>query len=296
MHWVWVILGALAVVAVGVGAGLLVESILKRRERPSSRVSIAIIASITIVLAIGQGVLQLEIEATAPQANPVTAPSGLSATVSPMPTASNSGNWYGYGPERTTYTDEHPADHPVLNSIIDNGDIGDERNYLRIKLEGPVGSVAPDYGKLVAVTPGNTIDVEVSVFNDAADNVGDAGTIHGLSAQLLVRQTGTQVPIEVRLRGTNVPAIWDSSGVLAAFPVKLEWVTGSAVFRNVFGDIPVPDEMADGKKQLLGSEYLDGEYRIGYGGPKNLELGSGYLTFQLRVVAAADTPQIGSPS
>lgn len=40
---------------------------------------------------------------------------------------------YAWGPSRDTYTIENPASHNVFNSITDNPDYGDERNFLRVR-------------------------------------------------------------------------------------------------------------------------------------------------------------------
>ncbi|MDO4271458.1 MAG: DUF11 domain-containing protein [Candidatus Saccharibacteria bacterium] len=40
---------------------------------------------------------------------------------------------FAWGPERTTYTMQQPPTHAVFNSITDNPDVGDERNFLRVR-------------------------------------------------------------------------------------------------------------------------------------------------------------------
>ena len=41
-----------------------------------------------------------------------------------------------WGPERETYTWEHPADKVTINSITDNPTLGDERNFVRVREYG----------------------------------------------------------------------------------------------------------------------------------------------------------------
>ena len=42
-------------------------------------------------------------------------------------------NLFAWGPDRPTYTIEHPADHVTFDSITNNPDYGDERNFVTIK-------------------------------------------------------------------------------------------------------------------------------------------------------------------
>ena len=39
----------------------------------------------------------------------------------------------GWFPDRQTHTESHLPEYPVLNSVIDNPDYGDERNFMRIR-------------------------------------------------------------------------------------------------------------------------------------------------------------------
>lgn len=48
----------------------------------------------------------------------------------------------GWGPKRPTYTNEHPADHPVFNSITNNAAVGDERDFVRIEEKIQVDHIA----------------------------------------------------------------------------------------------------------------------------------------------------------
>lgn len=38
-----------------------------------------------------------------------------------------------WGPERPSYTNEHPADHAVFNSITNNAAVGNEFDFVRIE-------------------------------------------------------------------------------------------------------------------------------------------------------------------
>ena len=63
------------------------------------------------------------------------------------------GSVSAWGPERTTFTMKSPASYPTFNSITDNNEVGDERNFVRIIENGAAGS----YTDSVKVVPGKRI-------------------------------------------------------------------------------------------------------------------------------------------
>lgn len=258
--------------------------ILQKRwwQRPSHLLSVIVVIvvpTITAWVSLGQTLVAGVEAAVAP-------PRALTSAPAPAPTTTNKPWEAGWGPKRPTYTQEHPADHPVLNLITNNPDLGDERNFARIRLKDPVpgGSVDPNLGKLVAAPIGGTVIVAVAVFNNASDGLGPAGTIHGLYVRLGFSDSGTNLPLQVTLGATNVNEIWDGATVLAPRKAHLSLVSGSEKFETNGGSIKVPDALASAKNQLLGYSTLDGEYPVGPQ-PNGKYGGSGYLTFELQVVA-----------
>lgn len=73
---------------------------------------------------------------------------------------------YAWGPSRGTYTMAHPADHVTFNSITDNPDVGDERNFLRVREVGQ--ATWSDTANLQA---GKTYEARIYVHNNAAANL-----------------------------------------------------------------------------------------------------------------------------
>ena len=67
---------------------------------------------------------------------------------------------YGWGPERTIYTREKPADILTFNSNIDNPVIGDERRFVRVK-NVRSGKIFQDE---ILIEPGETYEVSISFF------------------------------------------------------------------------------------------------------------------------------------
>jgi uncharacterized repeat protein (TIGR01451 family)/LPXTG-motif cell wall-anchored protein len=81
---------------------------------------------------------------------------------------------FAWGPARTTYTIEQPADHVVFNSITNNPAYGDERQFVQIKEADAPNSTYSTSASLVA---GKTYEMYVYYHNNAASNLNDAA--HG---------------------------------------------------------------------------------------------------------------------
>ncbi|HWT40006.1 MAG TPA: DUF11 domain-containing protein [Dongiaceae bacterium] len=73
---------------------------------------------------------------------------------------------FAWGPSRPTFTQAHPASYVTFDSITDNPQVGDERNFVRIKEDG-----TNTYGDNVNLTPGKVYDVSVYYHNNAAANL-----------------------------------------------------------------------------------------------------------------------------
>jgi len=81
---------------------------------------------------------------------------------------------FAWGPSRTTYTIEQPADHVVFNSITNNPAYGDERQFVQIKeADAPNSS----YSTSASLVAGKTYEMYVYYHNNAASNLNDAA--HG---------------------------------------------------------------------------------------------------------------------
>ena len=101
---------------------------------------------------------------------------------------------HAYGPERATFTYEHPAPYVTFNSITDNPNVGDERNFVRVKED----SASTTYGKDVTLQPGKTYDVEVYYHNNAASNLNDSGA--GIAKNVSLRM---QMPASIAASGSD---------------------------------------------------------------------------------------------
>lgn len=202
-------------------------------------------------------------------------------TAGPVSTSSPTIKTYsgGQGPARDTFTWERPAPYPALNSITDDPNIGDQRNFVRIRLQD-----AGLFRDEVTVKPGDILQVEVAVFNNAADNLGYSGMAHGLTAVLGLPPIGSSLPLGVTLSGTNVASVWDGATARSQSTVYLAFNPGSATFLTNNGTFPISDYFGSGSPTLLGQEALDGEFPIGF--KDGIYQGSGYVQWTYTVVAA----------
>ena len=91
-----------------------------------------------------------------------------------------------YGPERPTYTYERPADHVTFNSITNNPNVGDERNFVRIR-EDVAGTTYTDN---VNLAPGKTYSVMVYYHNNAASNLNASGRGVAKDTSLRIQMPG----------------------------------------------------------------------------------------------------------
>ncbi|MBR3115840.1 hypothetical protein IKF30_01275 [Candidatus Saccharibacteria bacterium] len=78
---------------------------------------------------------------------------------------------HAWGPERTTYTNEHPASYATFNSITDNVAVGDERNFVRVRELGTDDT----YKDEIEVVPGKEYEVYIYYHNNAGSNTNASG-------------------------------------------------------------------------------------------------------------------------
>lgn len=188
----------------------------------------------------------------------------------------------GYGPERDTFTMETAAPYAVLNSITDHPDVGDERNFLRLRVDDPRSK----YQDFAGANPGDEILVSIFVSNDASNLLASsAATIHGLTCQLVLPASGHEIAISALLSGKNVMTVWNGARVVsnATGSIGIEVVPGSATFKTVDGEFVLPDSFAQGEPTLLGQSALDGELPVGMNAA-GMQQGQGYIVFRIRVI------------
>lgn len=146
-----------------------------------------------------------------------------------------------WGPDRPTYTNEHPADHAVFNSITNNAAVGNERDFVRIAEKGN-GSA---YVSELTIEAGKQYEVYIYYHNDASgiyndatyDYVGVARDTRLSSlfpASLKAGEHG-QVDGTITSSTTDPAAVWDEAYITAKEDLTLHYVTGSAKIYNSWG-------------------------------------------------------------
>lgn len=109
---------------------------------------------------------------------------------------------FAWGPERPTFTAANPAPYVTFNSMTDNRDVGDERNFVRVRESG-VGN----YTDNINVQPGKTYDVMVYYHNNASSGLNASGA--GIAKDVMLRmQMAANVPANSK---TNIAGFITSS-------------------------------------------------------------------------------------
>lgn len=187
-----------------------------------------------------------------------------------------------WGPDRPTYTIAHPADHVTFNSITDNPNIGDERNFVGIRESG-TNNLWTDN---MTVQSGKTYTVRMYVHNNAADNLNLVA--HDVTAMFyLPTTTGKSLQVNGFLDSSNASPteVYDSAVFNSTQDFNLAYVSNSLKYENNhFGanGTSLSESIFTSTGVKLGYDKLDGNI------PGCFQY-SAYVTFDV-------TPQFGGTS
>ena len=143
-------------------------------------------------------------------------------------------NALAYGPSRPTFTGEKPADYVTFNSITNNPNHGDERNFVLIREAGK-----GTYGDTIKLQPGKEYEVYSYYHNNAKSSLNASGK--GIAENV---RMAAQVPSVVKKgeRGivsttitadnANPKKVWDEAYVTTDSTVALSYVPNSARIHN----------------------------------------------------------------
>ncbi|MGD8373384.1 MAG: PKD domain-containing protein [Candidatus Woesebacteria bacterium] len=185
-----------------------------------------------------------------------------------------------WSPDRTTFTMEHPASYPVFNSITNNPNYGDEREFTTIK-DLTTGEALSAQTKLIE---GHEYQVQVYIHNNASETLNDSGV--GIAKDVTVRALLPQfvdgnatVAAFVNASNTNPGEVYDTAKLTSDNKVELEYVSGSAMLHTNFQQTTLADSLiTDGVK--VGDKDLSGTWN----GCLN---SAGAVTFKIKVKAEA---------
>lgn len=189
------------------------------------------------------------------------------AAVVAIPALSNA-----WGPTRDTFTVERPADHVTFDSITNNPNIGDERNFVGIR---EVGSANTWYDTM-KVQDGKEYYVRMYVHNNAASSLNLVA--HDVTAKFnLPTTTGTSIQVDGFINSTNATPkeVYDSATFTGDTNFNLSYIKGSLQYENNKGTFTLPESIFTSAGAKLGYNQMDGDI------PGCFQY-SGFVTFKVK--------------
>lgn len=168
-----------------------------------------------------------------------------------------------YGPERPTFTSANPAPYVTFNSITDNSQVGDERNFVRVRPSGQ-----GNYGENVNLQAGGIYDVMVYYHNNASSGLNASGA--GIARDVMLRMqmeatvaanSSTKISGFITSSNANPTEVYDSANLTntTGGGMDLSFVAGSAkvTSNGAVNGATLPDSVfSTGTK--LGFDSLNG--------------------------------------
>jgi uncharacterized repeat protein (TIGR01451 family) len=209
------------------------------------------------------------------------------ALVSVVSVAAIGATTVAWGPDRQTYTVNTPADHITFNSIVDNPNVGDEREFVSIK--DAANTNDGGWRDTVAVEPGKEYLVRIYAHNNAASSLNLKAVNTRVSASVPTT-TGKSIPISGFVTADNAQPkqVWDDIRLTSTKDFNLAFVPGSArIYNNGYA--------AGGNGQPLPDSIVTSAgAKIGYNGPNGEVPGcfqyANYIYFKVKPQFAA-TPK-----
>lgn len=166
---------------------------------------------------------------------------------------------FAWGPERPTYTIDNPADHITFNSITNNPNIGDERNFVGIRETGTNTGWSDD----MTIQEGKSYTVRMYVHNNAASNLNLVA--ENVTAKFnLPTTTGKSIQVNGFLSASNATPkeVYDHATFKSDKEFNLAYQTGTLKFENnSFGanGTALPESIFTSAGAKLGYDKLDGK-------------------------------------
>lgn len=195
---------------------------------------------------------------------------------------------------RAVYNNTQEVDHAVMNSVVDNPDWGDERDFVRL-MEVDTGRVMVGSAEIAA---GREYEVQIYYRNDASeafnskehDRVGVAREVKLATKYPSQLGTGGRGEITARITAENTNPLWvqSSFGLAAQEDLTLHYVAASAKIQNNYksnGSVLSRAVFSD-EGTLLGMDELNGMI---FGGMKY----GGKVVYRLKAIAASDDKVAG---
>ncbi len=167
---------------------------------------------------------------------------------------------FAWGPDRPTFTVDKPANYITFNSITNNPNVGDERNFVVVK--DAANTNDGGWQDNVNVQPGKEYLVRVYVHNNAASSLN----LTALNTRVMAsvpNTTGKNVSISGFVTADNATPnkIWDDIHFNSNQDFNLSYVPGSAeIYNNGYA-------AGGAGKSLPDSIVTSSGAQIGYNGP-----------------------------
>lgn len=141
---------------------------------------------------------------------------------------------FAWGPDRPTYTMQHPADHVTFNSITDNPNYGDERQFVTVK------DITANTGTLhsVDLVEGHEYMVYIYIHNNASEtlNASGVGVAKGVKVQSKMPATvngSATVAGYVYASNASPNEVYDTAELKSTKAVTLDYEAGSASIKTL---------------------------------------------------------------
>lgn len=184
-----------------------------------------------------------------------------------------------YGPERETFTTQNAAPYITFNSITNNGQYGDERNFMLVK-DASI-TTKGDWKDEIAVEDGKEYLVRILVHNNAKPQLNLTATNTRVAVNVPTNLSN-KITLDAFLRADNAKPkeIWDNAVMTSDKKFNVAYVAGSAYYVNQLkptgGGFTLSDSIVTNGGALVGYESMDGNV------PGCFEY-SGYAIFKVKV-------------
>jgi len=259
------------------------------KERPRRRRIPMIAIGVTIGVTIGVAIAV--VIAFAPVVIPNLQPSFPSVQdpgeTEPLPSVNESeyvrGGW---GPEREVFTTASGGpSFPAFNSITDNPNIGDERNFVGLRQQ-TTADVPNIWHDDVWADPGDVFYMRVYVKNSEAVTNATAEFIQDAKLKMWINSGENAFAVFGMLSAANAETVWDGATIHTDPGVEVVLDPGTVLLENNAhpdGGLALGTDAFSDVGQALGFDAMDGLIKPGY------QFAS-YVTVQLRVVKSDSGP------
>lgn len=188
---------------------------------------------------------------------------------------------FAWGPDRPTYTIDNPSDHITFNSITNNPNIGDERNFVGIREAG----TNTTWNDTMPVQPGKEYVVRMYVHNNAASSLNLVA--QNVTAKFnLPTNTAKSLQVNGFIDSSNASPseVYDHATFTSDQDFNLAYQAGTLkYYNNASGQqgFTIPESVFTSNGALLGYDKMDGKI------PGCFQY-AGYLTFVVK-------PQFATP-